>query len=116
MYIPDHGGWEILSRIPGNGGKSLPGAIRSHTGSSLTKRPGSSALRGCRIFQISDGYNFDEGWEDGLASRREKMIMDQATQKDADGDTVFPDIRILSIELKKQAGFGKAGRSTIPGL
>ena len=63
-----------------------------------------------------DGYNFDEGWEDGLASRREKMIMDQATQKDADGDTVFPDIRILSIELKKQAGFGKAGRRTIPGL
>ena len=63
-----------------------------------------------------DGYDFDARWEDGLASRREKMIMDQVTLKDADGDTVFPDIRILSTELKKQAGFGKAGRRTIPGL
>lgn len=63
-----------------------------------------------------DGYDFDARWEDGLASRREKMIMDQVTQKDADGDTVFPDIRILSTELKKQAGFGKGGAKNYPGI
>ena len=63
-----------------------------------------------------DGYDFDARWEDGLASRREKMIMDQVTQKVADGDTVFPDIRILSTELKKQAGFGKGGAKNYPGI
>ena len=44
------------------------------------------------------------------------MIMDQVTLKDADGDTVFPDIRILSTELKKQAGFGKGGAKNYPGI
>ena len=42
--------------------------------------------------------------------------MDQVTGKDQDGDTVFPDIRILSTDLKKQAGFGKGGAKNYPGI
>ena len=62
------------------------------------------------------GYDFDARWEDGLASRREKRIMDLVTGKDEDGDTIFPDIRILSTDLKKKAGFGKGGEKNYPGI
>ena len=56
-----------------------------------------------------NGYDFDARWEDGLANRREKIIMDRLTRRDSDGDMTFPDIKILSTDLKKQAGFGKGG-------
>ena len=61
------------------------------------------------------GYDFDSRWEDGLAGRREKMIMDLLTERDEDGDIVFPDKQILSTELKKMAGFGKNGEKNYPG-
>ncbi|MCR5108603.1 MAG: hypothetical protein K6B28_10630, partial [Lachnospiraceae bacterium] len=48
-----------------------------------------------------NGYDFDARYEDGLASRREKMIMDILTDKDEDGDMIFPDKQILSTDLKK---------------
>ncbi len=63
-----------------------------------------------------NGYDFDARWEDGLASRREKVIMDQLTDKDLDGDMTFPDRQILSTDLKKQAGFGKNGEKNYPGI
>lgn len=63
-----------------------------------------------------NGYDFDARWEDGLASRREKIIMDQLTDKDSDGDMTFPDRQILSTDLKKQAGFGKNGEKNYPGI
>ena len=63
-----------------------------------------------------DGYDFDAKWEDGLASRREKSIMDLLTGRDDDGDMTFPEIRILSTDLKKQAGFGKEGSKNYPGI
>ena len=63
-----------------------------------------------------NGYDFDARWEDGLSSRREKSIMDLVTGKDDGGDTTFPDIRILSTDLKKQAGFGKEGAKNYPGI
>ena len=63
-----------------------------------------------------DGYDFDARWEDGLANSREKAIMDRLTEKDDDGDTVFPDKQILSTELKKMAGFGKNGSKNYPGI
>ncbi|SCY51184.1 hypothetical protein SAMN02910292_01891 [Lachnospiraceae bacterium XBB2008] len=53
-----------------------------------------------------NGYDFDSRWEDGLASRREKVIMDMLTDRDDDGDMIFPQKQILSTELKKKAGFG----------
>ena len=62
------------------------------------------------------GYDFDSRWEDGLANRREKIIMDMLTGKDDDGDMTFPDDRILSTELKKKAGFGKGGEKNFPGI
>lgn len=62
------------------------------------------------------GYDFDSRWEDGLANRREKLIMDMLTAKDEDGDMTFPDDRILSTELKKKAGFGKGGEKNFPGI
>ncbi len=52
------------------------------------------------------GYDFDARWEDGLASRREKKIMDFYVGEDENGDTCFKDDMILSTELKKLAGFG----------
>ena len=63
-----------------------------------------------------DGYDFDARWEDGLESRRKKVIMDLLTGKDEDGDTTYPDIQILSTELKKRAGFGKDGEKNFPGM
>ena len=61
------------------------------------------------------GYDFDSRWEDGLATRREKKIMDLLTGRDEDGEMTFPDKRILSTELKKTAGFGKNGEKNYPG-
>ena len=63
-----------------------------------------------------DGYDFDARWEDGLASRREKSVMDLLTGRDEDGDIIYPEIRILSTDLKKQAGFGKEGAKNFPGI
>ena len=63
-----------------------------------------------------DGYDFDSRWEDGLANRREKSVIDLVTGRDDDGDMIFPDIRILSTDLKKKAGFGKEGEKNYPGI
>ena len=61
------------------------------------------------------GYDFDARWEDGLANRREKTIMDFFVAEE-DGETVFKDTLILSTDLKKQAGFGKGGLKNYPGI
>ena len=61
-----------------------------------------------------DGYDFDARWEDGLVNSREKAVMDLLTGRD--GDMTFPDIRILSTELKKKAGFGKEGAKNYSGI
>ena len=63
-----------------------------------------------------DGYDFDSRWEDGLASQREKLIMDHLTGRDDDGEMTFQDIRILSTELKRKAGFGKGKEKNFPGI
>ena len=60
-----------------------------------------------------DGYDFDSRWEDGLANRREKSVIDLVTGRDDDGDMIFPDIRILSTDLKKRPGLEKRERRTI---
>ena len=61
------------------------------------------------------GYDFDARWEDGLAGRREKKIMDLLTGQDEDGELTFPDRQILSTDLKKMAGFGKGKEKNYPG-
>ena len=63
-----------------------------------------------------NGYDFDSRWADGLASRKEKKIMDFFVGEDDDGDTVWKDDEILSTELKKMAGFGKGGEKNYPGI
>ena len=63
-----------------------------------------------------NGYDFDSRWEDGLAGRREKAVMDFLTGRDEDGDMTFPDHQILSTDLKKKAGFGKDGQKNYPGI
>ncbi|MCR4788672.1 MAG: hypothetical protein K5888_08795 [Lachnospiraceae bacterium] len=63
-----------------------------------------------------NGYDFDSRWEDGLANRREKKIMDILTGRDSDGDMTFPSDEILSTDLKKKAGFGKGGEKNYPGI
>ena len=63
-----------------------------------------------------DGYDFDARWEDGLANHREKKIMDLLTGRDEGGDMTFPDMQILSTDLKKQAGFGKNGEKNYSGI
>ena len=62
------------------------------------------------------GYDFDARWDDGLANRREKLIMEMLTGTDDDGEMTFPDEEILSTELKKKAGFGKGGEKNFPGI
>ena len=61
------------------------------------------------------GYDFDARWEDGLANRREKTIMDVYLSENDDGDVVYNTEKILSTELKKQCGFGKEGNKNFPG-
>ena len=62
------------------------------------------------------GYDFDARYEDGLASRREKLIMDLLTRRDEDGDVTFHTDEILSTDLKKMAGFGKNKEKNYPGI
>jgi hypothetical protein len=63
-----------------------------------------------------EGYDFDARWEDGLASRREKMIMDFMMDIDEDGDVTWKTDQILSTDLKKMAGFGKGREKNYPGI
>lgn len=63
-----------------------------------------------------NGYDFDARWEDGLASRREKKIMDLLTDQDEEGYYVWKTDQILSTDLKKKAGFGKNGEKNYPGV
>ena len=63
-----------------------------------------------------NGYDFDSKWEDGLANSREKAVLDLLTGRDDDGDMTFPDIQILSTDLKKKAGFGKEGAKNYSGI
>ena len=62
------------------------------------------------------GYDFDSRWEDGLAMRREKIIMDFLTDRDEDGDIIFPVKDVLTTELKKETGFGKGGEKNFQGV
>lgn len=63
-----------------------------------------------------NGYDFEARYQDGLASHREKKIMDFFIGEDEDGDAVYKDERILSTDLKKAAGFGKGGEKNYPGV
>ena len=62
------------------------------------------------------GYDFDARYEDGLASLREKLIMDLLTRRNEDGDVTFHTEEILSTDLKKMAGFGKNKEKNYPGI
>lgn len=62
------------------------------------------------------GYDFDARWEDGLANRREKSIMEVYISEGDDGETVFGNEHILSTDLKKQCGFGKGKSKNYPGI
>ena len=63
-----------------------------------------------------NGYDFDARYQDGLASHREKKIMDFFLGEDEEGDAVYKKERILSTDLKKKAGFGKTGEKNYPGV
>ena len=62
------------------------------------------------------GYDFDARWEDGLATRREKLVMDFLTDRDEDGDVIYPENDTLTTDLKKLTGFGKGGEKNFPGV
>ena len=50
-----------------------------------------------------NGYDFDSRYEDGLATYREKVIMDYYIGEDVEGDMLWKQDAILSTELKKMA-------------
>ena len=52
-----------------------------------------------------DGYDFDSRWDDGLASLRQKRIMDQFSAGEA----------LYSFALKRLAGFGREGEKNFEG-
>ena len=87
-------------------------------GKFFDKRAGFLSLEWLPVFvnYRRGGYDFDARYEDGKASRREKKIMDFYIGEDGDGDTIYRDTRILSTDLKKQAGFGKGGEKNYPGI
>ena len=58
-----------------------------------------------------NGYDFDALWEDALASRRMKRIMDVFGTEETGAGT-----EILSNELKEMAGFGKGGEKNFEGV
>lgn len=53
-----------------------------------------------------DGYDFDSRYEDGLAARRSKKIMDLFEEYE----------ELFSFEMKKKAGFGKDGEKNFSGV
>ena len=55
-----------------------------------------------------DGYDFDARWDDELASRRQKKIMDLFMGENADQE-------LFSNQVKEQAGFGKGGEKNFEG-
>lgn len=55
-----------------------------------------------------DGYDFDSLWEDGKASRRQKLIMDLFAEENESAE-------LFSHEVKKKAGFGKGGEKGFDG-
>ncbi len=64
-----------------------------------------------------NGYDFDALWEDELASRRMKRVMDVfGTQGPVSGDRSSAGIVFLSNELKEYAGFGKGGEKNFEGV
>ena len=52
------------------------------------------------------GYDFDSRWEDELASRRAKKVMDPFLERE----------ELFSFELKELAGFGKGGEKNFEGV
>ena len=52
-----------------------------------------------------DGYDFDSRWDEGLASLRQKRIMDQFSVRD----------ELYSFELKRLAGFSREGEKNFEG-
>lgn len=62
------------------------------------------------------GYDFDSRWDDGLANRREKLIMDRLVGHDPDGEPIWKDEQILTTDLKRLCGFGKGGEKNFPGI
>ena len=62
------------------------------------------------------GYDFDARWEEGLAGRREKRIMDFYLGEDENGGTVWNAPGFLTTELKRLAGFGSGGEKNFPGI
>ena len=56
-----------------------------------------------------DGYDFDSRYEDGRATRREKLIMDLFWPKEGEIWDAGEKISFYSNEVKEKAGFGKGG-------
>ncbi|MBM6869791.1 hypothetical protein H7U37_10775 [Pseudoflavonifractor phocaeensis] len=52
-----------------------------------------------------DGYDFDSRWEEGLASQRQRKVMEQFDGQEA----------LASFALKRLAGFGKEGEKNFEG-
>lgn len=84
---------------------------RSHEavyGRFFDRKNGFISLRWLPVFANyrRNGYDFDALWDDELAGRREKLIMD-----------CFPaGEEIPSYELKERAGFGKGGEKNFDGI
>ena len=77
-------------------------------GKFFNKKAGFISLRWFPYFANyrRDGYDFDARWEDGLSGYRSKKIMDLFEVRKE-----YP-----SYELKKDAGFGKAGEKNFNGV
>lgn len=62
-----------------------------------------------------DGYDFDARWEDGIASRKTKKIMDLFLTGEEGEDTESKISHLSSPDIKKRAGFGKDGEKNFDG-
>ena len=86
---------------------SAAGSGKVAYGKFFDKKAGFISLRWLPIFANwrRDGYDFDARYDDGLATVRQKKIMDQFEKHE----------ELFSFELKELAGFGKGGEKNFEG-
>ena len=111
-----YGGWwcDDPKQDPWLWRQEIAKSHRAVYGKCFNKKTGFLSLDWLPVFANyrRDGYDFDSLYEDGLASRRKKKIMD-LFMGDEESEYVEP---LATFEAKQRAGFGKNGEKNFDGV
>lgn len=107
--VPDFW-WTDDERDPWSWREKIARSGKVAYGKFFDKKAGFISLEWLPVFANyrRDGYDFDALYEDGKAPLKHKKIMDYFIEQNIDSE-------IMSNELKKMAGFGKAGEKGFDG-